>query len=449
MPTRRGVPTRTRTLRTLVALICVALLLEAPLAAAAARRRARVGLARAAKPRTVRARTRARAAAAPRPAYGTRGTDEEHVHVRRGDTLARVLTTRGVAAPEARRWVDAAAVVFDPRDLRPRQGITLRFDRATRALESIRYEIDDRELLVVRRTSGGLRAERAGLPYVREVKGAAGRIARGLHADAAGVPSSVVSELADVFGWELDLENDLRPGDGFRVLYENIWQAGEARPEPGKVLGAQIVARGRSIVAVYFEDGDGRGGYYRPNGEPVSRALLRYPVEFTEITSEFSLLRTHPITRRRRPHLGVDFAAPFGTPVRAVATGSVVEAGWEGGLGRCLRLEHGGALVSTYGHLSEIAPGIEAGARVERGQVIGYVGASGLATGPHLHFALHRRGEYVDPLAATAPAEAPIAQRVRPDFERVRSTVVEKLASLPETAQPLTVSLADTGTHRE
>jgi murein DD-endopeptidase MepM/ murein hydrolase activator NlpD len=259
----------------------------------------------------------------------------------------------------------------------------------------------------------------------------------------SGVPPRVVSELADIFGWEVDLESDLRPGDEFRILYENIWEAGGARAESGSVLGAEIVTRGRPVTAIFFEDAEGRGGYYRPSGDALSREFLRYPLEFTEITSEFSLLRRHPILRRNRPHLGVDFAAPRGTPVRAVASGTVAYSGWARQLGRCVRIGHVGALESSYGHLARIAPGISPGTAVARGQVIGYVGATGLATGPHLHFALTRDGEYVDPLARMAARQPDVPEDARRAFERVRSVVTRQLAMLPPTSNPLTVSLSD------
>jgi murein DD-endopeptidase MepM/ murein hydrolase activator NlpD len=380
------------------------------------------------------------------PARGSRGTVEEHVHIRRGDTLARLLIARGLGPGEAAAWARAAERAYDLRAIRPRHGLTLRFDRATQALEGIRYEIDDRALLVLERTATGITAERAGLPYFIEVKGVAGRIERGLQEDAAraGVPQSVVSELAEIFGWELDLATDLRPGDDFRVLYENIWQAGALRPETGKVLAADIRARGRDIAVVLFEDADGRGGYFRPNGEPVSREFLRYPVEFTEITSQFSSRRRHPILGIERPHLGVDLAAPTGTPVRAVASGTVVTSGRYGQLGNAVRVQHEGGLTSTYGHLSRIAGRLKEGAAVERGQVIGYVGASGLATGPHLHFAIDREGDYVDPIALTGAGPGPVPDSARPSFARVRTTVMRQLAGLPVAGRPLTVSMRST-----
>ena len=380
------------------------------------------------------------------PARGSRGTVEEHAHIRTGDTLGRLLRARGVGPGEANAWVAAAARVYDLREIRPRHGLTLRFDRATRALESVRYEIDDRSLLVLERTATGITAEREGLPYFIEVKGAAGRIERSFQEDAAraGLPQSVVSELADIFGWELDLASDLRRGDDFRVLYENIWQAGGLRPETGKVLAATINSRGRAVTAVLFEDADGRGGYFRPNGDPVSHEFLRYPVEFTEITSEFSGARRHPLLKVVRPHLGVDLAAPTGTPVRSVASGTVVTSGRFGQLGHTVRIEHAGGLTSTYGHLSRIAGRLEEGDAVERGQVVGYVGASGLATGPHLHFAIDRSGEYVDPIALTGAAGGGVPERSRRSFDRVSRTVMRELAGLPIAGGPLTVSMRST-----
>jgi len=425
---------------TFVALLCVVSLLSPVLAEGGRRRKAA---------RRTSGKPAVPAPAGARPGSvdaGTRGAAEEHVHVRRGDSLARLLWARGVSRAEAEPWLTAAGEVYDLRLLRPRRGLSLRFDRATHELQAIRYEIDDRSLLVLARTPDGvIEARRTVLPYFTEVKGIAVQIERGLREDAgdSGVPPRVISEMADIFGWDIDLDNDLRPGDEFRILYENIWQAGEARAEPGKVLGAEILASNRPTIAVFFEDADGRGGYYRPTGDPLARAFLRYPVEFTEVTSEFSLNRRHPILRVGRPHLGVDFAAPVGTPVRAVASGMVTYSGWANRLGRCVRIDHTGTLASSYGHLARIAAGIAPGTPVERGRVIGYVGASGLATGPHLHFALHRDGEYIDPLSLAAAPDEAVPEPARRAFERVQTTVTRQLAALPLTANPTTVSLFD------
>jgi murein DD-endopeptidase MepM/ murein hydrolase activator NlpD len=423
-------------------LTCIAALLQPSVARTGERAKARGTKHGAARPEPEGERAPAR-----------RSVDEEHMHVRRGDTLSGLLAARGVGPSEAREWLQATASVYDLRQLRPRRGLTLRFDREMHALQGVRYEIDDRALLLAERTPAGIRARRAPLPYFVEVKGAAGRVVHAFREDAldSGIPESIVSELADVFGWEVDVANDLRPGDEFRVLYENIWEAGDARPEPGKVLAAEVVTRGRPITAVLFEDADGRSGYYRPNGTPLSHEFLRYPVEFTEISSDFSLLRRHPILGVTRPHLGVDLAAPTGTPVRAVANGTVTQSGWAGQLGQCIRLGHPGGIESTYGHLSRIAAGVKDGATIERGQVIGYVGSTGLSTGSHLHFAMYRDGEYIDPLEFTGNAAAPIPALARRGFERMQTTVTQKLAALPATENPLTVKLSSPtpGTRRE
>ena len=457
---RRSLVDALTTLRTLIVLICVVAIVHPSWAGSSRRKRTS---ARHAKSRhhhgTAKKKTASRASAKGTKTQhararshhrraevaGERGSVEEHVHIRRGDTLEALLAARGVGTADAQPWMTAAAGVYDLRYIRPRRGLTLRFDRASHELESIRYEIDDKSLLVLETTTDGIVARREGLPYFVEIKGVAGRIDRGLREDAlaSGVPEPVVAGLADIFGWDVDVEGGLRQGDEFRVIYENIWQAGADKPEIGTLLGAQIISQGQPATAVFFEDADGHGAYYNPTGDAVSRTLLRYPLQFTEISSEFSLLRRHPILHRDRPHLGVDFAAPRGTPVRAVATGHVSFSGWASGLGECVKIDHADDLVSVYGHLSEITPGAKEGAAVEQGQVIGYVGATGLATGPHLHYALERDGDYVDPLSLPPPPpEEQVPAKARRAFERLESTIVKELASLPCDARPMTLSLS-------
>jgi murein DD-endopeptidase MepM/ murein hydrolase activator NlpD len=381
----------------------------------------------------------------PPPVFGSQGAVDEHVHVQRGDTLEHILQLKGVGPSEAYPWLRAAQGAYDLRLVKPKRGFTLEFDRATRQLQSVRYEIDDSSLLTLeRRPDGTVVARREALPYFVEVKGVAGRIDRGLKPDSmeAGVPPEVASELVDIFGWDLDVGANLHPGDEFRIIYENMWETGKSVPSPGKILGAQIVSGGGTLTAVLFENDDGAGGYYTPDGQALSRDFLRYPVEFREISSEFSRARYHPILHRWRPHRGVDLAAPRGTPVRAVADGWVKEAHWMGGLGRAVQLEHMGDRVTTYGHLSEIAPGITEGATVEQGQVIGYVGSTGLATGPHLHYEVEEGGVPLDPMQFEVEPEDPVDGQLRRRFDKVRSSVVRQLASLPAADRPWSVSLS-------
>jgi murein DD-endopeptidase MepM/ murein hydrolase activator NlpD len=366
---------------------------------------------------------------------------DEHIHLTKGDNLVTLLTDRGLSTPEAYAWSKAAGAAYDVRRMHPRRGLTLRFEAQTRKLRAIRYEIDDRTLLVVESKSGRLEARREELPYVTEVRGVAGTIERGLWEDvtSAGAPEEVASALSEVFGWEFDLEQ-LQDGDRFRVLYETIWPIGSKEPSIGKILAASLDSGGKSVTAVLHEDEDGHGGYYTADGRALGRFFLRYPVEFTKISSTFTASRFHPILRLSRPHLGVDFAAPLGTPVHAVADGSVVDAGWEGGLGRTVRIEHADGYRTTYGHLSRIPGSLRPGRMVHRGQVIGYVGSTGLSTGNHLHYGVERDGEYVDPLALKSLGTEAVPPAERPDFDRIRRLVTRQLALLATDRGPVVVS---------
>jgi len=434
----------------LLALVCLGVLLVPSIVSAKSKR------ARAAK-RTpgvtrghsghVREASRSRASRAKRHARvrrGVRGTVDEHIHVRKGDTVESLLAARGVGLLDSREWIDATTDVYDLRKIRPRHGLTLRFDRETRSLESVRYEVDQKHLLVVEQNGDGIAARLEDLPYFVEVKGFAGFITHGLREDtvAAGVPARIAADLADIFGWDVDVASGLHPGDQYRVIYENIWEVGMAAPQAGKVLAAELVVGGRQFTATLFENEDGEGGYYAPTGDAVSRTFLRYPVEFTEISSEFSLDRFHPIRREWRPHWGVDLAAPYGTPVRAAANGVVSASGWESGLGQTVRVDHTNGVASAYGHLAQIAPAMRPGATVERGQVIGYVGSTGLSTGPHLHYEITRDGTHVNPLEFTCDREPAIASGLVRQFDRTKREAAKQLAALPNTPGPTSLSLS-------
>jgi murein DD-endopeptidase MepM/ murein hydrolase activator NlpD len=283
------------------------------------------------------------------------------------------------------------------------------------------------------------------LPRMVDVRVVSGTIETSLYAAAVknGVPEHVVSAIADILGWDIDFATALRRGDSFRVAYEDVHDGNGGRMPEGKVLAVELDAEKAFLRAVYYEAGDGGGHYYSPDGHPFGRTFLRYPVEFTRISSQFSHSRFHPVLRVRRPHLGVDFAAPMGTPVRSIAAGKVRYAGWKGANGRFVKIDHGDGLESSYSHLKRIAPGVRPGARIHMGQVIGAVGATGLATGPHLHFALYRNGVYVNPMRAALPAPPPLSAELMAGFERARDELLAQLALAPSTA-PAVVASAGT-----
>jgi murein DD-endopeptidase MepM/ murein hydrolase activator NlpD len=360
---------------------------------------------------------------------------ERHATVRRGDTIARILRSNDVSRRTAAEFEQAAKDVFDLSRIRPRRSLSLFFDRDSEELAALEYSIDDRNVLVIERNADGrVESRLARTPQSIEVRGVSGTIGESTDADCteAGVPDRIVSELTDIFGWDVDFDA-LRPGDRFRAVYEAaIGEDGEV-VQTGAILAAEVEAGGRVYTAVYHADDDGVGAFFDPEGRSLERGQLRYPLEFTRVSSEFSESRFHPILRRSRPHNGVDFAAPTGTPVRAIADGVVSLAGWQGDLGNTVRIEHAPAgfpYDSLYGHLSRIALSLSPGAVVRKGEIIGYVGSTGASTGPHLHFALHSGEDYVDPLRLSPPPRIEARVPLGAGFERSRGVLLAALESL-------------------
>ncbi|OGT98997.1 MAG: hypothetical protein A2085_02520 [Gemmatimonadetes bacterium GWC2_71_10] len=239
----------------------------------------------------------------------------------------------------------------------------------------------------------------------------------------------LVGSLADVYDWTLDFTRDIQPGDQFRVLAERMISAdGEVRFS--RVLAAEIVNAGRPLAAYRFDAPDGRQEFFDENGRSLRREFLRAPIEFRRISSGFSRSRMHPILRYRRAHLGVDFGAAYGAPIRSVGRGTVTHAGRQGGYGNLVEIRHNGTTTTRYAHLSGYARGIRAGAHVEQGEIIGYVGASGLATAPHLHYELRVGGRAVNPVRRQpmTPGQ-PVPAGRRDDFERERGRLIELMAA--------------------
>lgn len=332
---------------------------------------------------------------------------ERHVTVRRGDTFASLLQLYDVDLREALAWHGGTRKTFNLAKLSPGRSLTLFFERETWMLAAIEYRIDSLNVLVAERgVDREVRARVARIPSATELRILAGTLESNMAADcsAAGIPPRITTELADIYAWEIDFEK-LQRGDQFRVVYEvAIGEDGDV-VQTGRVLAAVIESRGRLHTALLHTAEDGTQSYYDLQGRSLDRGLLRYPLEYTRITSGFSSSRLHPILARHRAHQGVDFAAPQGTPVRAMADGVVVYAGWQGQLGRAVRIDHAAPsrYESVYGHFSRIASTVREGRRVRKGEIIGYVGRTGLATGPHLHLELLVDGQHVNPLDVLSP----------------------------------------------
>jgi murein DD-endopeptidase MepM/ murein hydrolase activator NlpD len=353
--------------------------------------------------------------------------------VRAGDTLGGILRRVGVSPSEVTRWSETSRRHVSLGRLQPGHRFTFLVPSGTDRLAGLQYELTPESTLVMREDGDDITAQVERLPRMVDVRVVGGTIESSLYAAAMrrGVPDSVISAMVDVFGWDIDFSSDLQAGDTFRVVYEEQRDV-DGKIQGGQVLAAEIVIGSRRWTAVYFEADDDGGNYYTPEGRAFGRSFLRYPLEFTRITSQFTSSRFHPLLGVNRPHLGVDFAAPMGTPVRAIASGRVEYAGWKGGSGRHIKIDHGDGVESCYSHLQAITSGVRVGSRVQVGQMIGRVGASGLATGPHLHFALWRNGVYVNPMTAKLTvASPPLAARYVREFSQVRDDVMRQLTSAP------------------
>lgn len=247
-----------------------------------------------------------------------------------------------------------------------------------------------------------------------------------LAAKAAGLSDRLTMELTEIFAWDIDFALDIRTGDSFRVVFEEILSNGEKIKE-GNILAAEFRNRGELSQAVRYTNEQGRSAYYTPDGQPMKKAFLRSPVDFTRISSRFSSGRKHPILNRIRAHRGVDYAAARGTPIRSAGDGKVVFAGVKGGYGNVLIVQHAGKYKTLYAHMQNFHRGIRRGSHVNQGQVIGYVGSSGLATGPHLHYEFLINDSHVNPLTVKLPSSPKIPSQAMAHFKDQTSTLLAKL----------------------
>jgi len=300
--------------------------------------------------------------------------------------------------------------------LRPGEVLELKVD-AEGSVQELIYRPDQVRAVHFRRTEEGFASEFIERPYESRSATAQGVIEHSLFVDAsrAGLSDRTIMELAEIFGWDVDFALDIRSGDRFSVVYEELFHEGE-KVRDGAILAAEFVNRGRTLRALRYVDPRGRAQYFTPEGQSMRKAFLRTPLKFTRISSRFNLKRKHPILHTIRAHKGVDYAAPHGTPVKATGDGTVSFVGNKGGYGKTIILRHGSTYTTLYAHLSRYARGLARGRPVEQGQVIGYVGASGLATGPHLHYEFRVRDVHQDPLTVQLPEAQPIAAEYREDF---------------------------------
>lgn len=295
-------------------------------------------------------------------------------------------------------------------------------------LEGLTYALDERRTLEVRRGDHGLEAVTLTAEIERRSTEIAGEIRDSLFLDGrrAKLSDRMIMEFADIFGYDIDFAQDLHPGDRFAVVYEELFKNGK-KLRDGDILAAEFNNQGRRLRAVRFTAPDGNTAYYTPQGQSLRKAFIRTPVDFARISSPFNLRRLHPILHTIRAHKGVDYAAGTGTPIKATGDGKISFQGVKRGYGNVVMIKHGSGVETLYAHMSRFRSGLSAGSRVRQGQVIGYVGKSGLATAPHLHYEFRIDGIHKNPMTVALPRANPIESRY---MARFRSDAALMMAAL-------------------
>jgi murein DD-endopeptidase MepM/ murein hydrolase activator NlpD len=295
----------------------------------------------------------------------------------------------------------------------------------------LEYQIDKLNLLEVRRTGDDFDVSTTYNTPERNITNASGIINSSLFlaAQKAGLSDNMTMELASIFGWDIDFALDIRKGDRFVVLYDELYLEGEKVGE-GHILAATFINQGKTYQAVRYTDKSGKTEYFSPDGRNMRKAFLRTPVEYSRISSGFTMGRMHPILNRIRAHKGVDYAAPTGTPVKVTANGKIIFRGKKGGYGNTIIVQHGNKYSTLYGHLSRFRGGLSTGSRVRQGQVIGYVGMTGLATGPHLHYEFRINDVHHNPLTVKLPGAEPLDTEHLADFKHRAASMIGKLDAI-------------------
>ena len=372
----------------------------------------------------------------------------ETVTVAAGDTLSGILNRHGVRIEQMPELLADEAVKRHLGTLRIGQGFEIT-RRADGTFFGFAAKLGEERRLTIRPSDSGFAVAAIDLPVEKERVVSSGTIDSSLYeaAKAAELKRSTIMELADVFQWELDFSRDIRAGDTFAVVYDRLYRDGRYIGD-GDILAAEFVRGGKTHRAVRFTTPDGETGYYAPDGSSKKRAFLRHPVDVARVTSKFNPERLHPVLGTRRPHRGVDYGAPHGSPIFAAADGTVEFAGTKGGYGKTVVLRHGKSIETLYAHMSRIGDRSTKGAKVRQGDVIGYVGRTGRVTGTHLHYEFRKNGVHVDPLIVKLPGAGPIAPRHRADLATVSERMVAQMrAVVPDDAVPGAVpsALAEKG----
>jgi murein DD-endopeptidase MepM/ murein hydrolase activator NlpD len=347
------------------------------------------------------------------------------LNVQRNDSLDGLFRRNDLSPGDLAAMVDLPEAGRHLASIRP--GDKIEIIRDGRSVLSLRKELSEAQALWIRREDEGFKAELVDLAIEIRTTGAHGMIETSLWnaAAEAGLAYGIIEDIAGTFEWDIDFQLEVRTGDSFTVVYEELWRDGE-KLRDGDIVAAEFVNQGKSYRAARYIDANGDRNYFTPEGMNVKRPFLRNPIEFTRVSSNFNPNRRHPILNTIRAHRGVDLAAPSGTPIRAAGDGKIIARGALGSFGNRVEIQHGGNITTLYAHMSRFG-GFGVGARVRQGDIIGYVGMTGGATGPHLHYEYRVNGAYQNPRTVELPDAQPIAPQYLADFEAKSSALWHQL----------------------
>jgi murein DD-endopeptidase MepM/ murein hydrolase activator NlpD len=351
------------------------------------------------------------------------------VTIKSGDTLSRIFDAQRLPVTD---WVQIVRLTGEAQRLkRLRAGDVLHLRKGPEGVQELTYALDEARTLQISRTDTGFESIVLAAEIEHRPTYAMGRITDSLYQSgvAAGLPDKLIIELADIFGYDIDFVQDIRVGDRYTVIYEDLYKDGK-KLRAGNILAAEFVNQGNAMRAVRYTDPQGNAGYYAAGGQSLRKAFLRTPLDVFRISSNFSRARYHPVLNRMRAHLGTDYAAGPGTPIKATGDGRVSFIGWKGGYGRAVVLKHGSSYETLYGHMSRFRSGLGHGSRVQQGQVIGYVGSSGLATGPHLHYEFRINGVHRDPRKVVLPRASALPRQHVEHFKASSAPLLAQLDAL-------------------
>lgn len=353
--------------------------------------------------------------------------------VQRGDTVAELLRRLNIEDDAASAYLRSAAEAESFRKLSVGNEIQAE-TTATGGLIALRYLGDNGAQILIDKQNGAFRTNTLPAQLEKRLFVRTGEIKTNLYAaaDAAGMPEAAANQLYELFSGDIDFHHDLRVGDKFTAVYEMTYHNG-ALLNTGRILSAEFINQGHAYRAIYFQKDDQHGDYYTPEGKSVRKAFLRSPIEYSRVSSGFTNSRFHPLLNQWKAHKGVDFAAPTGTRIKTTADGVVTFIGNENGYGNLIKIKHQGRYTTVYGHLSRFAQGLHRGQRVAQGDLIGYVGMTGLASGPHLHYEFKINGQHHNPMRVELPDAQPISSSYQAAFQSMADDFVARLNLLRNT----------------